>query len=112
MSKENLSPDLVRAVTRFANRLRARHAIDRRTAEQLARVLRASLIPRRKPGRKPTRSVLTAVRMRADGVGWPEIYKGLIDGFAELHPCERIHQTRKLRRATAAFLKRRGKRNP
>ncbi len=110
MSKENLSPDLVRAVTRFAKRLRARHAIDRRTAEQFARVLRATLIPRRKPGRKPTRRVLTAVRIRADGVAWPEIYKTLIDGFAALHPCDRIHQTRKLRRAVAAFLKRRSHR--
>jgi len=100
----------MRSVTRFAKRLRARHSIDRRTAEQFTRVLRAALIPRRKPGRKPTRRVLTAVRMRAEKIAWPEIYKALIDGFAELHPCERIHQTRKLRCAVAAFLKRRGKR--
>jgi len=87
MSKENLSPDLDRAVNRFAKRLRARHSIDRRTAEQLARLLRATLIPRRKPGRKPTRPVLTAVGMRAEKIAWPEIYKTLIDGFANLHPC-------------------------
>ena len=37
MSKEKPSPDLERAVTRFAKRLRARHSIDRRTAEQLRR---------------------------------------------------------------------------
>ncbi len=97
-------------MTRFAKRLHARHSIDHRTAEQLTRVLRASLIPRLKPGRKPTRRVLTAVRMRAEKIAWPEIYKTVIDGFATLHPCDRIHQTRKLRRAVAAFLKRRGPR--
>jgi len=110
MTKETLSPDLVRAVTRFAKRLRASHApIDRRTAEQLARVLRAALIPRRKPGRKPSAPVLTAIRMRAEKAAWPEVYKAVIYGYADLPFYERLHQSRKLRRAVAALLKRREK---
>lgn len=109
LGKETLPPDLARAVTRFAKRLRLKHApIDRRTAEQLARLLRATLIPRRKPGRKPTRRVLTAVRMRSKNIPWPRVYHAVIDGFANLLFYERIYQSRKLRRAVAAFLKRRG----
>jgi hypothetical protein len=72
-TKEVLSPDLVRAVSHFAKRLRASHApIDRRNAERLARVLRAALIPHRKPGRKPSAPVLTAVRMRAKTLPGPK----------------------------------------
>jgi hypothetical protein len=108
VTKETLSPELVRAVERFAKRLRAKHApMDRRTADQFARLLRAALVPRRKAGRKPTFRVLTALHMRAEKISWKEIYPAVIDGYAALHPCERIYHARKLRRAVAALVKRR-----
>ena len=110
MTKETLSPELVRAVTRFAKTLRKKHApIDRRTADQLARLLRLALVPRRKPGRKPTPRVLTALRMREQNFPWKEVYLAVIYGYATLHPCERILLARSLRRATAALVKRRRK---
>jgi len=100
--------DLARSVVRFAKRLRSKHAIDRACAERLARLFRASLVPRRKPGRKPTDRVLTALKMRGEKLPWSDVYRAVIPGYAELHPCDRIHLSRNLRRAVAAFLKRRG----
>jgi len=102
-----MTPDLARAVTRFAKRLKKQHAPDRRTAEQLARLLRSALVPRRKPGRKPTFRVLTALRMRSKGVPWPDVYLAVLYGYSDLHPCERLYHAKKLRRAVAALLKRR-----
>jgi hypothetical protein len=91
MTKETLSPELVRTVTRFAKTLRLKHApIDRRTADLLARLLRSALVPRRKPGRKPTPRVLTALRMHEQKIPWKEVYLAIIHGYATLHPCERI----------------------
>ena len=108
MSKETLPPDLVRAVTRFGKKLRARSAaMDRRTAARIGRVLAAVLVPRRPRGRKPSPQVLTAVRMRSENAAWPAVYTAVIVDYAKLHPCERLLQARKLRRAVAAFLKRR-----
>jgi hypothetical protein len=108
MTKETLSPDLVRAVMRFAKRLKEKHApIDRRAADQIARLLRSALITRRKPGRKPTPRVLTALRMREQKIPWKEIYLAVLDGYTTLHPCERLCHARNLRRAVAAIVKRR-----
>ena len=108
MSKEPLLPDLVRAVMRFGKRLRVKSApIDRRAAARIGRLLAAVLVPRRTRGRKPTLQVLTAVRMRSKKAAWPQVYAAVIYDYAKLHPCERLLQARKLRRAVAAFLKRR-----
>lgn len=108
MTKETIPPDLVRAVTRFGKRLRTRFAIsDRRAASRIGRLLAAVLVPRHTRGRKPTPQVLTAVRMRSENSAWPAVYAAVIDDYAKLHPCEQLLQGRKLRRAVAAFLKRR-----
>ena len=58
-------------------------------------------------GRKPTPQVLTAVHMRSQNAAWPQVYAAVIYDYQKLHPCERLLQARKLRRAVAAFLKRR-----
>jgi hypothetical protein len=107
VSKETLPPDLVRSVTRFGERLRARHTFDRRAASRIGRMLAAVLVPRRTRGRKPTPQILTAVRMCSENAAWPAIYAAVIVDYLKLHPCERLHHARKLRRAVAAFLKRR-----
>ncbi len=108
MTKETLPLDLVRSVTRFGKKLRAKHPpIDRRLASRIARLLATVLVPRRTRGRKPTPQILTAVRMRSENAAWPAVYAAVIDDYAKLHPCERLLQARKLRRAVAAFLKRR-----
>ena len=44
--------------------------------------------------------------MRAENAPWPEVYKTVIYGYADLPFYERLHQSRKLRRAVAALLKR------
>lgn len=45
--------------------------------------------------------------MRAENASWPEVYKAVIYGYADLPFYERLHQSRKLRRAVAALLTRR-----
>jgi uncharacterized protein YjiS (DUF1127 family) len=113
MSKESLPPDLVRAVTRFGEKMRTRFApIDRRAAARIGRLLASVLVPRRKRGRKPTPQVLTAVRMRAKKADWLDVYSAVIYDYRNLHPCERIHHARKLRRNVAALLKRRRSARP
>lgn len=108
MTKETLPPDLERAVTRLGERLGSKFApIDRLTASRVGRLLAAVLVPRQTRGRKPTPQVLTAVRMRARRTAWPEVYAAVIYDYRNLHPCERLHQARKLRRNVAALLKRR-----
>ncbi len=109
MSKETLPPDLVRSVTRFGKKLRARFApINRPTAGRIARLLARVLVPHRKRGRKPTPEVLAAIRMRARKAAWPQVYAAVLPDYAKLHRCDRILESRKLRRNVAAFLKRRG----
>ena len=58
---------------------------------------------------RPARSSYLSRFSLPEKMAWPEIYKALIDAFATIHPCDRIHQTRKLRRAVAAFVKRRAR---
>jgi len=82
MSKETPPPDLRRAVTRFAKRLRARHSIDRRTAHPPAARF---TYPAPQARQKAPRRVLSAVTMRAEKIAWPEIYKAVIDGYSALH---------------------------
>jgi hypothetical protein len=48
--------------------------------------------------------------MRSEKIPWARIYPALIDGFSELPPYERIYQSRKLRRAVAALVKRNARR--
>ena len=107
MSKETLpriwcgpSRDLGKRWVRSAS-------IDRRAASRIARLLCAALVPRRTRGRKPSPQVLTAVRMRSENAAWPQVYAAVIVDYLKLHPCERLHQARKLRRNVAALLKRR-----
>ncbi len=69
-------------------------------------VPKAALVPRRPPGRKPTRPVLTAVRMRSENATWPDTYRAVIHGFDDLPPYEKSYQAQKLRRACAAPVKR------
>ena len=45
--------------------------------------------------------------MRSKKAAWPQVYAAVIYDYQKLHPCERLHHARKLRRAVAAFLKRR-----
>jgi len=45
--------------------------------------------------------------MRSKKAAWPQVYAAVIHDYQKLHPCERLLQARKLRRAVAAFLKRR-----
>lgn len=42
-------------------------------------------------------------RMRAENASWSEVYKVVIRGYADLPFYERLHQSRKLRRAVAAI---------
>lgn len=57
-----------RIATRCAAKIRERcgAALDRETAEKIARVFRAALVPRKKAGRKPGRATVRAAELRQE----------------------------------------------
>ena len=80
--------------------------IDRDAADRMARCFRAMLLPRRPPGRKPSREVAVAASLRRRGVQWRAIYPKALAGYASMPFYERSYRCYNLRRAVAACLKR------
>jgi hypothetical protein len=80
--------------------------IDRAAADRLTRCFRAMLLPRRRPGRKPSQQVALATNLRREGVQWPAIYPKALAGYASMPFFERNCRCYNLRRAVAARLKR------
>ena len=92
-----------REVTRFASDLAELHGpFDRPTAERIARVLRAVLVPRKRPGRKPSKEVLLATELREKGVPWPRVYPQVFKGWERWPFAKRSYMRFNLRRAVAA----------
>ena len=81
-------------------------SIDRFAAERIARCFRSMLLPRRPPGRKPSREVAVATSLRRKGVQWRAIYPKALAGYASMPFYERSYRCYNLRRAVAARLKR------
>lgn len=82
---------LRRMAARFAKEIRDEHGLlDGETAEQLARLLKASVARRRKPGRRTSPEVLQALALRKQGVPWPKVYGQVIPGFWKLDLPERF----------------------
>jgi hypothetical protein len=108
MSKETKPCPWHRTITECAARLRKLHGkIERSVAQRMSRLLVASLVPRRTPGRKPTRAVLTAARLRNRGYSWKAIYPKSIAGFADLPWYLQSVRKHNLRRAVHAWQRRR-----
>ena len=64
-----LPAPLRREVVEFAKRIRREHgALDRDVADRVVRLLRSSVVKRKKPGRKPTPEVVKAAELRSRGV--------------------------------------------
>ena len=102
-----------RTVTHSAANLRKRYGpVDRDTADRMTRIFRAAVMPRKPPGRKPSKEVLTAVDMLLQNRPWVEIYPEAIDGYSEMPFHMRNYRSYKLRRAVAAYMKRRGIKRP
>ena len=80
--------------------------IDRAAADRLTRCFRAMLLPRRPPGRKPSRQVALATDLRREGVQWRHIYPRAVVGYASMPFYERNWRCYNLRRAVAARLRR------
>lgn len=115
-----------RIITDCAARLKkAFGPFDSAAATGLARTLKAALVPRRKAGRKADASTVQAAEMyvaeieayrqdsrqlsrrRFEHQLWHRIYQTVIPEALTMHPAERMHQTDRLRRRVAAYLKRR-----
>jgi hypothetical protein len=97
-----------RMISECAGRISKRYpGIDRAFARRMARRLVTLLVPRRTPGQKPTRAVLTAIRLRARGLPWNAIYPRAIIGFAEMPWHLQSIRKHNLRRAVYALRRRR-----
>ena len=81
-------------------------SITRSEAERMSRSFQALLLPRRTPGRKPTREVVVACELRSEGVSWSEVYREVFPRFSSMPFYERSYRKANLRRAVAARLKR------
>ena len=103
-----LPAPLRRDVVEFAKRIRREHgALDRDVADRVVRLLRSSVVKRKKPGRKTTPQVLEAVALRIQGKSWPRVYGKVIDDFWKVDMMERFYRSHRLRDAVRAHLKRR-----
>ena len=102
-----------RTVTRSAANLRRIYGpIDRHTGERMARTFRATIVPRKAPGRRPSTEVITAVEMLLQNKPWPQIYPEAINGYSDMPFHLRSYRSYNLRRASAAYMKRRGIKRP
>src|SRR5215471_1218958 len=98
-----------RVLRKTAAQLRetASEPIERLEAERMARYLVSVLVPRRRPGQKPSLQVLKAVELKQQGKPWPEIYPRVLADYETMPKYERSWMCFRLRRAVAANLKRR-----
>lgn len=79
----------------------------RREAQVMARYFVSVLVPRRRPGRKPTPQVEKAVALKLEGKAWRAIYPAAFENYSRMPGYERSWRCYRLRRAVAASLKRR-----
>ena len=83
--------------------------MDRETKAKAVRLFSSSL-PGGRPGQKTSQPVLVAIRMRALGKPWKEIYPIAIPNWSKLPRHEQRFQADKLRKAWRAHKKRHQKR--
>ena len=76
-------------------------------AERIARLFRAALIPRGKPGPPLSESVAVALEMRLNGKKWQDVYPVAIPGYRTMDKYERYARTTSLRLNVKKALKRR-----
>ena len=108
--RASLPTPLRRMALRFAKEIRDEHGLlDRPTADCLVRLLRTSVVPRRKPGRPTSPEVLKAAHLRESKAPWAKIYSAAIPGFWNLPYLERYWRSSKLRDAVRAHVRRRAK---
>jgi hypothetical protein len=89
-----------RIVTQCASNVRELHGVpDRKTADRIVRAFRAALLPRKAPGRKPSKEVLLATELRTQGWSWPRIYSEVFIDWAKWSWDKRSHKKFTLRRA-------------
>lgn len=77
---------------------------------KMTRAYRATLVERRKPGRKPFPQTVKVAGMIMQGMSWMEVYEEL--GYRSLDKYERTYQQRSLRRVVEAYMKRHGLKRP
>ena len=109
MASRNRAPAAVIAEVRvFAESLRERVGrLDPAAADQLARLVRSSVVVHRKCGRKTTQRVLDAAELRRQRVPWSTVYLKVIPNYAKLTAYRRFHETHKLRDAVGHHFRRR-----
>ncbi len=107
-TKVSLPQPIHRDIGKIASAFCKKHGLmDRATAERIARMVRASITPRRSPGRPPTPEVLKAVELRQRYTPWPKIFPVAIPEYWNLLYEEQYCRRDKLRRAVGAYFRRR-----
>lgn len=108
-SPGSLPATLRRQVTELAKRIRKKHGpLDRDMADRAARLLKSSIVKRKKPGRKTTPEVLKAVELRREKKPWPTVFEAVIPGYWKMDYPERFWRTHRLRDAVRAHRRRNG----
>jgi hypothetical protein len=93
----------------LASLFREQHGFqDRSAAERIARLLKASITPRRPKGRPVAPEVCKAAEMRRKGAEWRAVYVAVFPGFSSMDKYERTCRTSGLRRNVKAHMKRHG----
>jgi hypothetical protein len=90
-----------------AIRHEAANPVKKLDAERMGRYLVSLLVPRQPPGKKPTREVVIADGLKRDGKPWPAIYPHVFENYQKMPAYERSWRCYRLRRAVAAYVKRR-----
>lgn len=101
-----LSPQIRAAVSAAADHKKLFGPLSREQAKAMVQAYKATLMPRRKPGRKPSERTVQGARLRSQGVDWPEVYKQLGYHFSDKY--ERTYETNSLRRRVRAYMDRHG----
>jgi hypothetical protein len=90
-----------------AIRTEAAEPIKRPEAERIARYLVSLLVPRRIPGKKASPQVVAAAKLKQEGRPWIAIFTQVFANFSDMPRYERNWRCFRLRRAVAAYAKRR-----
>jgi hypothetical protein len=105
-NRRSLEGDTLEAAATIRGRYREQIG-DRKTAERTAKLFRAGLIQRGKPGRKLSESVAIALAMLEKGAKWREIYPAAIRGYRTMDKYERKVREDCLRGKVGKALRRR-----
>ena len=94
-----LPAPVCKTVSQLASQFRQQHGLqDRSAGDRIARMLKASITPRRPKGRPVSPGVRRAAEMQQQGTEWTTIYAAVIPDFSGMDKYQRAYWTPRLRR--------------